>query len=93
MLIGLCKVFLFLPNSHSLKDKRSIMHSYINLLRKKYNISISEIDQKNLWKNSTVGIVSISDDRKVIDRIIAKIILDTENQPEIQLINYEVSIN
>ena len=93
MLIGLCKVYLFLPNSHSLKDKRGIMRSYINLLRKKYNISISEIDQKNIWKNSAVGIASISDDRKVIDRIMAKIILDTENQPEIQLINYEVSIN
>ncbi|NLZ73501.1 MAG: DUF503 domain-containing protein [Bacteroidales bacterium] len=77
MLIGLCKVYLFLPNSHSLKDKRGIMRSYINLLRKKYNISVSEIDQKNIWKNSTVGIASISDDRKVIDRIMAKIILDT----------------
>ncbi len=93
MLIGLCKVFLFLPNSHSLKDKRGIIRRYINLLRKKYNISINEIGQKNIWKNSTLGIVSISDDRKVIDRIIAKIISDTENQPEIQLINYEVSIN
>lgn len=93
MLIGICKIFLFLPNSRSLKDKRSILHSYLTFLRKKYNISISEVGQKNLWKNSIVGIVSISDDRKLIDRIMTKIILYTENQPEIQLIDYELSIN
>lgn len=93
MLVGICKIFLFFPSSRSLKDKRSILHSYLTSLRKKYNISISEVGQKNLWKNSIVCIASISDNRKLIDRMMAKIILDTENQPEIQLINYELSIN
>ena len=93
MLIGVCEISLYLPNSHSLKDKRSILISYQNYLRKKYNISISEIDQRNLWKKSTIGIVSINSNRMVIDRLFGKIIKDTENQADIQLIDYTVSIN
>lgn len=93
MLIGVCEISLYLPNSHSLKDKRSILISYQNYLRKKYNISISEIDQRNLWKKSTIGIVSINSNRMVIDRLFEKIKKDTENQADIQLIDYTVSIN
>jgi len=93
MLIGVCEISLYLPNSHSLKDKRSILISYQNYLRKKYNISISEIDQRNLWKKSTIGIVSINSNRMVIDRLFEKIKKDTENQADIQLIDYSVSIN
>lgn len=93
MLIGVCEISLYLPNSHSLKDKRSILISYQNYLRKKYNISISEIDQRNLWKKSTIGIVSINSNRMVIARLFEKIKKDTENQADIQLIDYTVSIN
>ncbi len=93
MLVGLCKLAIYLPNCHSLKDKRSILESYKNSLRKKYNISIAEIDQKNLWKNSIIGIALIGNDRQLMDQVIDKIIKDAEKHPEIQLQNYQISIN
>lgn len=93
MLIGICKISLYLPNSHSLKDKRTILAGYTNLLRKRYNISIAEIGQKNSWKKSTLGIACVNDNRRLIDRIMEKIISHTEIQPEIQLLDYWFSIN
>jgi hypothetical protein len=93
MLVGICEIIIYLPNSHSLKDKRSILESYKVSLRKEYNISITEIDQKNIWKRSIIGIACISDNRRVIDHIFQKIIRITENHPEIQLLNYQISIN
>lgn len=93
MLVGICKFAIYLPNCHSLKDKRSILESYKISLRKKYNISISEIGQKNLWKNSIIGISFIGDDRQLMEQIVDKIIKDTEKHPEIQLQNYQISIN
>jgi uncharacterized protein YlxP (DUF503 family) len=93
MLIGICQISLYLPNSRSLKDKRTILAGYTNYLRKKYNISIVEIDQKNFWKKSIMGIACINDNRRLIDRVMEKIISDTERQPEIQLLDYWFSIN
>ncbi|MDD3655574.1 MAG: DUF503 domain-containing protein [Atribacterota bacterium] len=93
MLVGICEIIIYLPNSHSLKDKRSILESYKASLRKKYNISIAEIDQKNIWKKSIMGIVCISDNRGAIDHIFQKIIRITENHSEIQLLNYRISVN
>ncbi len=50
MLVGVCELFIYLPDCRSLKDKRSIIKSIKFHLREKYNISISEIGQKNIWK-------------------------------------------
>lgn len=93
MIIGLCELFIHLPNCHSLKDKRSVIKSLKSSIRKKYNISIAEIGYKDSWKRSTIGIGCVGDNRKLIDRIINKMINELDQNPEIQLINFQITIN
>jgi hypothetical protein len=91
LLIGTCELLIYLPDSHSLKDKRGIISKLKFNLRKKYNISISEIDHKNLWKKTTFAICCVSDSRQIIDRTMDSLIKEIENNPKIELINYQVS--
>ena len=93
MLVGLCELVIYLPDCRSLKDKRSIIKSLKFYLRKKYNVSISEIGYKNSWKKSIIGIGCIGDNRKLIDQTIDKAIKDVENHSEIELVDFQVSIN
>jgi len=92
MLLGICKVRLYLPNSHSLKDKRNILRSIKARIRNNYNISISEIDNYNLWKNTTLGIACIGNDKKYLNKILNAIIQFIEKEGKSQLINYEINI-
>ncbi len=93
MLVGVCELFIYLPDCRSLKDKRSIIKSIKFHLREKYNISISEIGQKNIWKKSTIGICCISDNRQIIDKIIDSVIKDIESNSKIELVNFQTSIS
>jgi len=93
MLIGICELFIYLPDCQSLKDKRSIIKSIKAHLRKKYNISISEIGQKNMWKRCTIGICCIGDNRQIIDKIIDSVIKDIESNSKIELVNFQTSIS
>jgi uncharacterized protein len=91
MLIGVCELLIYLPDCHSLKDKRSIISNLKSHLRKKFNISISEINHKNLWKKCTIGICCISDNRQIIDKTINSLIKEIDTNSKIELINYQVS--
>ncbi len=93
MLVGLCELFIYLPDCCSLKDKRSIIKRFKFFLRKKYNISISEIGYKGAWRKSIIGVGCIGDNRQIIDQVIASIIKDIENHSEIELVNFQISIN
>lgn len=92
MLIGICKINLFLPNSHSLKDKRNMLKSIKLRIRNRYNVSVSEIDNSNLWKNTTLGIAGIGNDKKYLNKVLNEIILFLEKQNEFQLTKYEINI-
>ncbi|GAG72382.1 unnamed protein product [marine sediment metagenome] len=77
MIIAIVEIDLFLPYCHSLKEKRSIIKSLIDSLGKKNNISIKEINYKDLWQRSLLGITSICDNtdsaKKFLDMIKNKI--------------------
>lgn len=49
------KIQLFLPHSCSLKDKRQIVHSITNRIRKRFNISINEVAHQDLWQRGGLG--------------------------------------
>ncbi len=93
MLVGLCELFLYLPDCHSLKDKRSVLNNFKSLMRKKYNISITETGHKNAWKKSVIWICCISDSRQMIDRVMNRFIKEVEQYRPIQLIDFQITIN
>ena len=46
---------IFLPENHSLKEKRQAITRIVERTKGKFNISIMEIDQTNLWQKATIG--------------------------------------
>jgi uncharacterized protein len=66
-------VQLFLHYSFSLKDKRQIIQSIIGRSRKRFNISICEVDHHELWQRSALGwsaaCSAYSDAVRIIDAI------------------------
>ncbi|MDP8226434.1 MAG: DUF503 domain-containing protein [Candidatus Celaenobacter polaris] len=76
-------VNLYLPTSHSLKEKRSIVKSIIKSiikkLRNRYNASVAEISGLDKWQYAGIGISVISIDRIIIEKIHSNIINFIEN--------------
>jgi hypothetical protein len=55
MVVGLSRLVIFLPENHSLKEKRQAVTRIVERTKGKFNISIMEIDQTNLWQKATIG--------------------------------------
>ena len=60
MPVGLLTLELHIPDARSLKDKRQILRSLKDRLRRKFNIAIAELDFHDVWQSSTIGIVTLS---------------------------------
>lgn len=74
MLVGVCRVELFIPDSGSLKSKRFVLNSIKTKVRNKFNVSISEVDDNDKWQRVTLGLSVVSNDRRFIDQTFTKII-------------------
>ena len=56
IIVGLCTVELFIPESQSLKDKRQVLLSLKDRLREKFNLSVAEVDGQDLWQKAYWGL-------------------------------------
>lgn len=92
MLIGVCQVELFIPNSDSLKSKRFVIQSLKTRLRNKFNISVTEVGELEKWQRSVLGISTISNDKKFIDKIMVQIINFIDQNNDLELLNHRIEI-
>jgi uncharacterized protein YlxP (DUF503 family) len=60
--IGVLTLEMRLENSHSLKDKRHVVQSLKERLRRKFNVAVAEIDYQELWQRAAVAAVTVSSD-------------------------------
>ncbi|MFP4661525.1 MAG: DUF503 domain-containing protein [Halanaerobiales bacterium] len=90
MKIGVMRLELYMPASASLKDKRNIIKSLMEQCRNKYNISIAEIEKLEIWKNSVIGIASVSNDWKLIEKIFQGIIRYIDTLNDLELTDYSI---
>ncbi len=93
MNIGICRVELRLPENLSLKGKRQVLKSITSRVRNKFNVSVAEVDDHDLWQLSTVGICCVSNDKRYTDEVLSKIVDFISNSRfDVELLNYEIEI-
>ena len=58
MPVGLLTLELHIPDAQSLKDKRQVLRSLKDRLRRDFNVAVAELEHHDTWQRSVVGVVS-----------------------------------
>jgi uncharacterized protein len=82
MVVGTLRVSLHIPESHSLKDKRAVVRSLTERLRRTFNVSVAEVDDQDLWQVATIGVVCVSGDARHADEMTQKVLRYVEEEGE-----------
>jgi uncharacterized protein YlxP (DUF503 family) len=81
------RVKLRAPWVHSLKEKRMIVRSIVQKLKNKFNVSVSEIDDRDIHQIIVIGIVGICGNSSHTDYIMENIIDFIEIHTDAELID------
>lgn len=90
MIIGICEIQIFIYESRSLKEKRSVVKSIIERIKTRYNVSIIESDKQDIWNESIIAFSVLSVDKSSLDSYIQNIIKFIENDYRIEITNIEI---
>ena len=90
MNVGVCKVTLRLPENQSLKGKRRVIGSLCSRIRNKFNVSIAEVDDNDVWQRATLGITCVSNSSAHADEVLQNVVSYIENtREEVELVGQE----
>ena len=72
MFVGVYRIEIFIPASHSLKAKRSVIQSLKSRLGQ-LNLAVAEVDGQDLWQRASLGVAAVSSDIGWLDELPSKI--------------------
>lgn len=93
MRVGRCRLQLHIPDSNSLKDKRRVLDSLTDRLRQKYNISVAEVGDNDVWRTATLGVACLANDRRFVEAVLNKVVNFVETQPQVTLLDWEMEVD
>ena len=83
------KITFRIFDTESLKDKRNVVKSMINRAKKKYNISIAEIEDNDIINQGVIGIGIVGNNRSLCRQILEQVIADIEEQYQVEIYDIE----
>ncbi|MEK7868970.1 MAG: DUF503 domain-containing protein [Nitrospirota bacterium] len=86
MVVGICTVELWIPESQSLKDKRQVLHSVKDRLRGKFNLSIAEVDGQDLWQKAVLGMACVANDGSHVEQVLEQALNVIKSMPTIEVV-------
>ncbi len=89
--VAVLLVALFIPSSQSLKDKRMVLKSLKDRLRKKFNVSVAELDHQDKWQLATCGIAMIGSDHRYMEGDLQSLLSFLEGTPGIEINDHQIT--
>ncbi len=93
MHVGVCRIRFRLPENGSLKGKRRVLKSIISRVANKFNVSVAEVDNQDLWQLATLGISCVSNDKRHTNEVLSKVVdYIIDSRFEVEVLDYEIEI-
>ena len=92
MHIGVLQFTMEIPHALSLKDKRRVIRSTKDRVRRKFNVSIAEIDDLDAHNIATIGVVMAGNDVAYINSSLDRLLNLVEESREATLADHQLEI-
>ncbi len=90
MIIGVLSLEIFLPFSHSLKEKRKILSSFRDRVRRRHNVALAELDYQDKWQRARIGIVTLNSGKKVVEDVLNRILAEARETVDGEILAHEI---
>lgn len=90
MVVGICKIDFLIHGNSSLKGKRQIVKSLIQKVQNRFNISIAEVGDNDLWQRGRIGLCVVGNDKRHVNSVVDKAINYMTDLNLVEMVNCSI---
>jgi len=83
MTVGIARLTLFIPDSHSLKEKRMVLRRIKDRARAKFNLAIAEVEDNDVWQRAVLGLAVVGNDGRFVGSALDEVIRFVRGEAEV----------
>jgi len=92
MFVGVARITLQIPDSGSLKSKRQVLRRVTDRVKARFNVSIAEVDDQDLWQKATLALAVVGGDQRHVNEQLDKVLHHVEDMYVAPVISREIEI-
>jgi hypothetical protein len=92
MVVGTMRLSAVIGRSHSLKEKRQVVLSIKDRVHNKFNVSIAEVEDNDLWQKVSLGVAVVSNDPKHALSVLNEVERFVRTHPSLEACSAETEI-
>ncbi len=93
MVILLCRIDLYLPGAHSLKEKRRRLKPLLHHLRRHFQVAAAEIGRHESWQRAEIALVALSTDDGPLYALMERAVHWVEGSPyQTEVIDWKIEL-
>jgi uncharacterized protein YlxP (DUF503 family) len=89
MSVGLLLLECFIAESQSLKDKRRIISSLTERLRRQFNVAIAEVEYQDQWQRARLAVVFVNTNWRMLQSTMSKLTEYVDRDGRVEITNTE----
>jgi uncharacterized protein len=90
MFVTVARVTLQIPESGSLKAKRQVLRRITDRVKARFNVSVAEVDDNDLWQKAQLALAVVGNDRRHVGEQMDKILHFVEELYVAPIVSREV---
>jgi uncharacterized protein len=90
MTVGIARLTLFLPDAHSLKEKRMVLRRVKDRAQQKFNLAIAEVGENELWQRAVLGLAVLGSGRRFVESALDEVVRFVRDQVEVTNVEREI---
>lgn len=82
---------LFVPESHSLKEKRAVLRPIVDGLRHRFRVSVAEVDHQDTWQRAAIAVAVVAESDGHLREILTNIERQVADAADVELLDVETA--
>lgn len=92
MVVAIAQLTLIIHDNNSLKGKRKVVKSLIEKVRHRFEASVAEVEDHDLWQKAKIGIALVGNDARLLSTRLDQISSFIENQHMAEILESRVEL-
>jgi len=81
--VGIARLTLYLPTSHSLKEKRMVLRRVKDRCKQKFNVAVAEVEDNDVWQRAVLGLAVVGNERRFVESALDEVIRFVRSEAEV----------
>jgi uncharacterized protein YlxP (DUF503 family) len=90
--VALGLVDLHIGEADSLKGKRHVLRGMKEKVKQRFNVSIAEVENEDLWQRATLAIACVSNDARHANEVVSKAVNFIEALTDGEILDVRVEV-